>query len=72
MCVIAKKKRMKAGEEFEYEGKRYRVECEKSDLSCLGCSLNIPCSKGRTGCLAKSSDHIFDNCKRDHVIFVRI
>ena len=63
---------MKVGEEFEYKGVNYRCESEKSDLSCVGCCLNFPCSKGRTGCLATSEDKVFDHCKRDHVIFVRV
>lgn len=63
---------MQLGEVFEYNDVKLRVESEKSEFSCFGCYLSVGCSKGRTGCAAKSSDHIFDNCKRDHVIFVRI
>ena len=63
---------MQVGDEFEYNDVKLRVESEKSEFSCVGCYLSVSCSKGRTGCSAKSSDHIFDDCKRDHVIFVRI
>lgn len=59
------------GEEFEYKGVKLREEKEKSEFSCSGCYMSVSCSKGRTGCAAKSKDRIFDNCKRDHVIFVR-
>lgn len=63
---------MSIGDVIEYNNVKLRVEKEKSDLSCSGCYLSVSCSKGRTGCAAKSKDSIFDNCKRDHVIFVRI
>lgn len=61
------------GEEFEYNGVKLRVEREVSEFSCEGCYMKMNCSKGRTGCSAKSVDrHIFGHCKRDHVIFVRV
>ena len=60
------------GEEFEYNGVKLRVEREKSEFSCDGCYLKVNCSKGRTGCAARSIDHVFDHCKRDHVIFMRV
>lgn len=63
---------MSVGDVIEYNNVKLRVEKEKSEFSCFGCCLSVSCSKGRTGCAAKSSDRIFDNCKRDHVIFVRI
>ena len=63
---------MSVGDVIEYNNVRFRVEKEKSDLSCSGCYLSVSCSKGRTGCAAKRKDSIFDNCKSDHVIFVRV
>lgn len=63
---------MQVGDIIEFNNIKLRVEKEKSDLSCVGCFLRLNCSKERTGCLAKSTDHIFDNCKKDHVIFVKI
>jgi hypothetical protein len=63
---------MKAGDEFEYKGVRFRVKSEKSEFSCDGCSLIFYCKDGRTGCSASSEDRIFAKCKHDHVIFVRI
>ena len=63
---------MLIGDIIEYNDVKLRVGSEKSEFSCSGCYMSVNCSKGRTGCAAKSSDHIFDNCKRDHVIFVRI
>ena len=63
---------MLVGDLIEYNNIKLRVEKEKSNLSCAGCFLNVSCSQGRTGCLAKSTDHIFDNCKKEHVIFVKI
>ena len=47
-------------------------EREKSEFSCSGCYLSITCGKNRTGCVASSSDKVFDSCKHDHVIFVRV
>ena len=76
---------MQEGEIFEYKGKTYKVKNEESEYSCEGCSLHhILCDNAgkpkrdkfgeiiKRGCDAKSEDKIFDNCKRDHVIFVRI
>lgn len=63
---------MSIGDVIEYNNVKLRVEKEKSELSCSGCYMSVSCSKGRTGCAAKSKDSIFDNCKSDHVIFVRI
>ena len=63
---------MSIGDVIEYNNVKLRVEKEKSDLSCSGCYLSVSCGKGRTGCASKSSDRLFDNCKSDHVIFVRI
>jgi len=63
---------MSIGDVIEYNNVKLRVEKEKSELSCSGCYMSVSCSKGRTGCAAKSKDSIFDNCKIDHVIFVRI
>ena len=62
---------MKAGEIFDYKGVTYKVEKEKSEFSCRGCSLAVYI-KDKMGCNAKSEDKIFDNCKRDHVIFVKV
>ena len=63
---------MSIGDVIEYNNVKLRVEKEKSEFSCLGCYLSVNCSKGRTGCTAKSSDRMFDNCKREHLIFVRV
>ena len=63
---------MQVGEVVEYKGVKLRVEREKSEFSCSGCYLSITCSKNRTGCVASSSDKVFDSCKHDHVIFVRV
>lgn len=60
------------GEEFEYNGVKLREEKEKSEFSCSGFYMSVSCSKERTGCAAKSKDSLFNSCKRDHVIFVRL
>ena len=62
---------MKAGEIFDYKGVKYKVENEKSEFSCKGCAL-VVYIKDKMGCLAKSEDKIFDTCKHDHVIFVKV
>jgi len=60
---------MEVGDEFEYNGKRYVVEKEKSEFSCDGCVIGVILSKGQHGCGARSTDKIFGSCKHDHVIF---
>ena len=62
---------MKAGEIFDYKGVRFRVENEKSEFSCEGCALVIY-NKYKIGCAARSIDKVFDTCKHDHVIFVKV
>lgn len=57
---------------IEYKGVSLRLEREMSEFSCDGCYMKVNCGKGRTGCAATSDDKIFDHCKRDHVIFVRV
>lgn len=63
---------MQVGEIVEFKGVKLKIDREKSEFSCFGCFMQVMCSKERSGCLAKSNDHLFDNCKRDHVIFTKI
>ena len=62
---------MKAGEIFDYKGVKYKVENEKSEFSCKGCSLVIY-NKYKIGCAARSIDKVFDTCQHDHVIFTEL
>ena len=63
---------MKAGDEFEYKGIKYKVESEKSEYSCDGCELRVVLSRNQIGCKASSQDKVFDSCMHDRVIFVKV
>ena len=63
---------MKPGDIVTYKGIQYRAERERSEFSCTGCALSIPCKKGMVGCDAPSHATMFNTCKHDRIIFVKV
>lgn len=61
---------MNIGDIIVYNDLLLRVDREKAEYSCNGCTLRYLTDKGESGCVAKSIERAFANCKRDHIIFV--
>lgn len=54
---------------FDYEGLHIEIKAEETEFSCKGCILRAAMDKNRYGCLAKSTEDVFNGCKKKHVIF---